>query len=115
MCASLCVLFCLVMRRPPRSTLFPYTTLFRSVREPRRRLRGPEVTSVAAGRRAIGDARERLAAGHVRRWRPAEILGKLERAPAHDLGGPIGPQQAEPVGTVLEVEREDHIRTRAHG
>src|SRR5262245_64602730 len=66
MCASLCVLFCLVMRRPPRSTLFPYTTLFRSVREPRRRLRGPEVTSVAAGRRAIGDARERLAAGHVR-------------------------------------------------
>src|SRR3712207_8817161 len=23
-------LFCLMMRRPPRSTLFPYTTLFRS-------------------------------------------------------------------------------------
>src|ERR1041385_9274367 len=28
---SLFVLFFLMMRRPPRSTLFPYTTLFRSV------------------------------------------------------------------------------------
>src|SRR5699024_11249422 len=25
-----CILFFLIMRRPPRSTLFPYTTLFRS-------------------------------------------------------------------------------------
>src|SRR3712207_8813135 len=29
----LLVLFVLMMRRPPRSTLFPYTTLFRSRRE----------------------------------------------------------------------------------
>src|SRR6266511_1140430 len=29
--ASACVFFCLMMQRPPRSTLFPYTTLFRSV------------------------------------------------------------------------------------
>src|SRR5437762_11477952 len=29
--------FCIVVRRPPRSTLFPYTTLFRS----RRRLQRP--------------------------------------------------------------------------
>src|SRR3712207_7707011 len=28
-----CVLFFLMIRRPPRSTLFPYTTLFRSVDE----------------------------------------------------------------------------------
>src|SRR5687768_18297108 len=27
---SCCVLFFLLIRRPPRSTLFPYTTLFRS-------------------------------------------------------------------------------------
>src|SRR3712207_8751546 len=27
-----CVFFLLMIRRPPRSTLFPYTTLFRSVR-----------------------------------------------------------------------------------
>src|SRR3712207_7781951 len=28
----LCICFFLMIRRPPRSTLFPYTTLFRSVR-----------------------------------------------------------------------------------
>src|SRR5438132_8179692 len=28
---SLLILFFLIIRRPPRSTLFPYTTLFRSV------------------------------------------------------------------------------------
>src|ERR1039457_7292748 len=27
----LCILFFLMIRRPPRSTLFPYTTLFRSM------------------------------------------------------------------------------------
>src|SRR6266576_5462698 len=34
------IFFFLMIRRPPRSTLFPYTTLFRSVsRQPGRRLR----------------------------------------------------------------------------
>src|SRR5260370_7475930 len=31
------VVFFLMIRRPPRSTLFPYTTLFRSSRHPARR------------------------------------------------------------------------------
>src|SRR5688572_31275255 len=36
------VFFFLMLRRPPRSTLFPYTTLFRSARAPsRRRKRSP--------------------------------------------------------------------------
>src|SRR3712207_8995385 len=35
---SLCSFFFLMIRRPPRSTLFPYTTLFRS---PRTRRAGP--------------------------------------------------------------------------
>src|SRR5258708_24059877 len=30
--------FFLMIRRPPRSTLFPYTTLFRSLRQPANRL-----------------------------------------------------------------------------
>src|SRR5437588_9737236 len=30
MCAESCLFFFLMIRRPPRSTLFPYTTLFRS-------------------------------------------------------------------------------------
>src|ERR1043165_5841092 len=39
MLLSLCVFFFLMIRRPPRSTLFPYTTLFRSVRIWRNRAR----------------------------------------------------------------------------
>src|SRR5260221_3654026 len=31
-----------MIRRPPRSTLFPYTTLFRSIEQGRCRRRGPE-------------------------------------------------------------------------
>src|SRR6266516_5220227 len=41
-------LFFLMIRRPPRSTLFPYTTLFRSRRSARRPLRlveGPDCPS----------------------------------------------------------------------
>src|SRR5256885_17236593 len=42
---KLCLFFFLMIRRPPRSTLFPYTTLFRSpvsrrVAEPRARAAG---------------------------------------------------------------------------
>src|SRR5260221_1166258 len=40
------LLFFLMIRRPPRSTLFPYTTLFRSLSAPgRRRWPGPARTS----------------------------------------------------------------------
>src|SRR2546430_4250408 len=44
-----------MIRRPPRSTLFPYTTLFRSVAEPRRRERGRR-----------GDFNEREVAADIR-------------------------------------------------
>src|SRR5215208_7682378 len=53
--------FFLMIRRPPRSTLFPYTTLFRSRRvEHRRRERGGRRAAARAGRRAepaVADAR----------------------------------------------------------
>src|SRR5260370_5908535 len=35
-----------MIRRPPRSTLFPYTTLFRSRRQQRRRPNAPSPSSV---------------------------------------------------------------------
>src|SRR2546430_2985280 len=41
--------FFLMIRRPPRSTLFPYTTLFRSVRGRRRRKRTAGLGSVHCG------------------------------------------------------------------
>src|SRR3712207_7027306 len=64
-----------MIRRPPRSTLFPYTTLFRS-RDQRRALRrdagsGPGPRGSATGRE--GDAHRR--ARH-------EVLGRLPPYPA---------------------------------
>src|SRR2546428_10110989 len=48
--------FFLMIRRPPRSTLFPYTTLFRSQRvRDRRRLVGPRGRAVD-----VGDLEEQL-------------------------------------------------------
>src|SRR2546430_17388616 len=43
--------FFLMIRRPPRSTLFPYTTLFRSrpLPAPPRRLQGSEARGVSGG------------------------------------------------------------------
>src|SRR5256886_12623573 len=56
--------FFLMIRRPPRSTLFPYTTLFRS--RTRRRRTGPQGRSPRApARRACGqDHRIRATARH---------------------------------------------------
>src|SRR5690349_22540220 len=71
-----------MIRRPPRSTLFPYTTLFRSQLQRRgeagdegvrrrgagaRRQRGPAVGAGARGRRAAGEDRKstRLNSSHV--------------------------------------------------
>src|SRR2546425_6617729 len=60
-----------MIRRPPRSTLFPYTTLFRSARAvlhpaPSRRDRAPElghVRSHLTSRRGRGEADRRREAG----------------------------------------------------
>src|SRR5438874_3678907 len=75
--------FFLLIRRPPRSTLFPYTTLFRSHVEQR----AARVTRVD---RHVG-----LDEGHV---------AGIERAAlgAHDARG----------GAVLEAERRDRKSTR---
>src|SRR3712207_7300992 len=40
-----------MIRRPPRSTLFPYTTLFRSAREQESRVRNDDVAGRQMGRR----------------------------------------------------------------
>src|SRR3989337_3336699 len=42
--------FFLMIRRPPRSTLFPYTTLFRSHRAPLRTVRGAQLHLEREGR-----------------------------------------------------------------
>src|SRR3712207_8911675 len=61
-------MFFLMRRRPPRSTLFPYTTLFRSVAD--------EPHAGAAGHVAVGD----VAAGDRAHARGAEDRSHLDRA-----------------------------------
>src|SRR3712207_7667077 len=55
-----------MIRRPPRSTLFPYTTLFRSVQRQRH---GARAGLQRGGDRALG--------GHARRGRRVRRLGGL--------------------------------------
>src|SRR6266550_6609589 len=56
-------LFFLMIRRPPRSTLFPYTTLFRSRRTPARA--GPAAPAPAGHRRLRRDRKStRLNSSH---------------------------------------------------
>src|SRR5687768_18456158 len=69
----MCLFFFLMIRRPPRSTLFPYTTLFRSMQ-----LAGTQFTDTSA---LVGHASSTLPAS------PAEI-----RAPAGTLPGVSGCQ-----------------------
>src|SRR3712207_8341396 len=55
--------FFLMIRRPPRSTLFPYTTLFRSVGELGGALTGAAGDEVIGGNASRGHGRERTRGG----------------------------------------------------
>src|SRR2546422_2803166 len=71
--------FFLMIRRPPRSTLFPYTTLFRSVGfRSRRRGRGlAQLPSVASARVEIGPELGRAHAGHRSEEHTSELQSRL--------------------------------------
>src|ERR1041385_8706896 len=60
----LCIVFFLMIRRPPRSTLFPYTTLFRSAQAQW----GPGIKGALVA--AVDDFKILLRA--ARAWSPAE-------------------------------------------
>src|SRR5690349_24718675 len=64
--------FFLMIRRPPRSTLFPYTTLFRSLprRRPKRRSCLDAVTARPRTRRTAGR--------HTSRYRSAVLVRRSE-------------------------------------
>src|SRR2546422_10613561 len=65
-----------MIRRPPRSTLFPYTTLFRSHRETARRLLGPEASAAFLGE--LERARGELAALMERIGREPALRARLQ-------------------------------------
>src|SRR2546423_6913258 len=75
-----------MIRRPPRSTLFPYTTLFRS-------------GTVAAYRRQLTDQAGTAAPQHPGRRRPGVRLGRL----VHVAG-----EQPERDGGQLARRSEEH-------
>src|SRR3712207_7701820 len=62
MCTCVCVFF-LMIRRPPRSTLFPYTTLFRSVPRTRGEVHGEQP---GEEHQLAGEPDDRADADHVR-------------------------------------------------
>src|SRR3712207_7033027 len=66
--------FFLMIRRPPRSTLFPYTTLFRSHRGRRDHQEGEQRDRHPLARDATGDEQEREPAADER-----EDVGEQDR------------------------------------
>src|SRR5439155_26492515 len=76
------MLSCLMLRRPPRSTLFPYTTLFRSVQLMRETV-GPEMgVKASGGVRTKEDAEKMVAAGATRLGASAGVKIVRGEAPA---------------------------------
>src|SRR3712207_7220403 len=70
-----------MIRRPPRSTLFPYTTLFRSDQRPALRLQHQRADLAPALRRAAAARRHRLRGGRAhagRRPRSEEHTSELQ-------------------------------------
>src|SRR5215216_168773 len=92
--------FFLMIRRPPRSTLFPYTTLFRSgdVAGP-----VPHVDHGAAGLAHVHLERDELAVGH-----PEEL--EVERPLAHAVGANDAPADLVEVGRNVAIDPEMHVR-----
>src|SRR3989442_9802564 len=98
--------FFLMIRRPPRSTLFPYTTLFRSrargalgaLRADRRRPRGPSPgrAGVGAARRAAPDRKStRLNSSHVRISYAVFCLKKKKKKIQHLESGSEKPRRTD--------------------
>src|SRR5687767_15360244 len=76
-CAVFLPIFYLMIRHPPRSTLFPYTTLFRSPRRP-----SPRRAPTAGGHAEVAQARRpRSGAGEPRE--PAVPVGNRSRSEEH--------------------------------
>src|SRR6476620_12182552 len=86
-CLSLLFFFFLMIRRPPRSTLFPYTTLFRSSRTgPRSRTGGPCTSGSASTRWArscLGRSEEHTSELKSRQYHVCRLLLKKKKQPAH--------------------------------
>src|SRR2546422_11218618 len=92
-----------MIRRPPRSTLFPYTTLFRSPRDPARLQRGHRHQN-RPGSEKVRD--ERLPAGEGRSLFQPRDAGPHRRGPARARGPGRGRREIDHRGETPSGTRE---------
>src|SRR3712207_7900315 len=96
-----------MIRRPPRSTLFPYTTLFRSLPYPR-----PADRRGARRLREVPEEGRRLLQGAAQ----AERLVALDRAPdpvdEQRLEGKPGPQRGRSEEHTSELQSRQYLVCR---
>src|SRR2546430_12233018 len=88
--------FFLMIRRPPRSTLFPYTTLFRSRR---RRLGQPRDCSTRQGRCRLARARSEEHASELQSQSISYAVFCLKKKKIQDMNTNI------PGAILLDIER----------
>src|SRR2546427_12923850 len=90
-----------MIRRPPRSTLFPYTTLFRSVL--------PAETAAASRRATAGPTRRRVWLGD---WIEVPVYRMDTLLAGHEVKGPAILESATTTVLVREGER---VTVTPHG
>src|SRR5258707_5588572 len=109
-----------MIRRPPRSTLFPYTTLFRSLVDPARRSVAPGAAGAAARPAALGGAllllslaREARGETHRPDPRARSQLRAYDRDGGTAAGGRHGARPHAGRGAALTDRRRGLARRRA--
>src|SRR2546430_12037017 len=93
-----------MMRRPPRSTLFPYTTLFRSLRQ---RLQ-PQVQDGFGLHLGELEARDQLGLGIVLEADDADHLVEIE------IGDEVAVEHLEPVLDLRSEEHTSELQSQSH-
>src|SRR2546426_3140502 len=104
-----------MIRRPPRSTLFPYTTLFRSerAREAPERLEGKPVDQVDVDRLESGGARVReQLARRLLALDPVDRLLHLEGEVLNAHGEPVEAGTPQPVDLLAAGHAGVHLDGR---
>src|SRR3712207_3383838 len=105
----LVLFFFLMIRRPPRSTLFPYTTLFRSERRDGHLLGGGGGVGVRAGEGSDAGAGEDVEAEVAAAFGPFVVLLGEDGADEADEGVAVG-EDADDVGAAADLPVETLLR-----
>src|SRR3712207_1312662 len=96
-----------MIRRPPRSTLFPYTTLFRSGP----RLAGVPGLAAAGSGAAVGADRPEVAVGVADAELVGAVVGVVQLLQHLDAGQPADPRPCGVDGGRLRRDDVDAVRT----